>query len=148
MKIIHIEQPTFDEQVFALFVEGYNIHYNARKDKYINRNLDNLKEIFLATLESTELVYALDKDDNVLGYLLFQYKTKVSKTLYIDEIIVNQNFRNTGVGKSLIEKTEEIAKQNNCYSIELCCWNFNHNAFDFYKHLNFLEQRTIFEKKI
>ena len=148
MKILHIEQPCFNDNIFSLYVEGYYLHYNARKDKYTNRDLDNLKQLFLSTLESTELVYAIDDNNNVLGYLLFQYKVKVSKVLYIEEIIVNQKFRNNGVGKALILKVEDIAKQNNCDSLELCCWNFNHNAFEFYKHLNFSEQRTIFEKKI
>lgn len=56
--------------------------------------------------------------------------------------------RGKGISSLLIQKAEEIAKKENCKSIELGCWAFNKNAFDMYKHIGFSEQSIKFEKKL
>ena len=48
----------------------------------------------------------------------------------------------------LIDKVNEIAKKENCKSIELGCWAFNKNALDMYKHIGFSEHSIKFEKKV
>lgn len=35
-----------------------------------------------------------------------------------------------------------------CNAVELCCWSFNKNAMNIYKHLNYKEQRVIMEMKL
>ena len=75
-------------------------------------------------------------------------KDKVTKTIWIEEIIIDGNYRNKGYGKKMIEQINTFAKENECTRIELNCWSFNKNAINFYNKLGFAEQRVIFEKKV
>ena len=51
-------------------------------------------------------------------------------------------------GKELMNKIDEIAKEENCERIELECWAFNENALGMYEHLGFGEQRVKLDKKV
>ena len=40
---------------------------------------------------------------------------------------------------------EEIAKEEGCKRVEFCCWSFNQNAMNMYKHMGYKEQRVTLE---
>ena len=55
----------------------------------------------------------------------------------VDTIIVKQEYRRQGVGKALMEKTNEWAGRMKLDRLELNVWNFNKGARDFYHELNY-----------
>ena len=65
--------------------------------------------------------------------------------MWIDQIIIDKDNRCLGYGKMLIQSVKQIAKENECKRIEFCCWSFNKNAMEMYKHICCSEQRVIFE---
>ena len=101
-------------------------------------------------LQNPNSIYfvAKDKNNNILGFIIFEIKDKRSKTLWIDQLVVDEKERGKGISSLLIKKAEEIAKKEKCVRVEFCCWSFNKHANEIYNHLGFKEQRVIFEKEI
>lgn len=130
-----------------LFMEGYQLHYENRKDKFRKRDQKRLKEILIETMKETNVI-VIEENKNIVGYLSYQIQEKIKKTLWIDELVIDKKRRHQGLGKLLLTEVEKIAKKKGCSTIEFCYWSFNENAKKVYQHLNYQEQRTIYEKKI
>lgn len=135
------------ENLIDLFIEGYNFHQTNRPDKFKVRSKDELMNTLKETFDS-EKYFLFIKEEKILSYISFKYNQKVKKSVWVDELVVDKNSRKQGIGTQLIEKVKEQAKKENCYNIEFCCWSFNYNAMNFYKNLNYKEQRVIFEQEL
>jgi GNAT superfamily N-acetyltransferase len=82
-----------------------------------------------------ECYIARDPDGNTLGIALyfFAYYTWVGKSLYLDDIYVKEKYRRTGIGKALLKKVFEAAKEENCSRVRFQVLDWNTNAIEFYK---------------
>ena len=120
-------------------------HVTGRPDMFkgdlIKFDLADLKNI-LETPEKPAFVAVdtTDGKDIVVGYAICEiinYENhKVYnnfKSFYIDDICVDENYRNIGAGTLLFEKCKETAKENGCYCIDLNVWEFNQSAIKFYE---------------
>ena len=67
-------------------------------------------------------------------------------TYFIDDIVVDNNFRRKGIGKALYEYLLDIAKSDNVDSIELNVWAFNKSALKFYESLGMTVKNMKLEK--
>jgi ribosomal protein S18 acetylase RimI-like enzyme len=64
------------------------------------------------------------------------------KTLYIDDICVDEAARGQHVGKALYEYVRDYAKSIGCYNITLNVWEGNDPALSFYKSMGMKVQKT------
>lgn len=64
------------------------------------------------------------------------------KTLYIDDICVDESARGRHVGKALFEFVCDYARSIGCYNITLNVWEGNDAAFSFYKNMGMKVQKT------
>jgi ribosomal protein S18 acetylase RimI-like enzyme len=64
------------------------------------------------------------------------------KTLYIDDICVNEQSRGQHIGKSLYEHVRDYARSIGCYNITLNVWEGNESAYQFYKNMGMRIQKT------
>lgn len=64
------------------------------------------------------------------------------KTLYIDDICVDENHRGQHIGTMLYEHVKEYAKAGGFYNITLNVWECNPGARSFYESLGFKPQKT------
>ena len=91
-------------------------------------------------------------DEDVLGYAFCQI-TEVRgnqllediKTLYIDDICVDEQARGRHVGKALYEYVRNYAKAIGCNNITLNVWEGNEPAWRFYKNMGMQVQKTTME---
>ena len=60
---------------------------------------------------------------------------------YIDDLCVRSTHQRQGIGRRLMEKCKEIAKDSGCRMIDLNVWAFNQAAIAFYESLG-MRQRT------
>jgi GNAT superfamily N-acetyltransferase len=67
---------------------------------------------------------------------------------YISTLVVDEEQRNKGIGKGLIVKLTELAKQEGCKRIELDSGFHREQAHLFYEHLNFNKRAFLFSKVI
>lgn len=127
-----------------LYIDGFKYHYKGRPDVFLDKDEKKLKDDLMNTIHNSN-VLILENNKKILGYVIYQIKEKHNKIMWIDELVVDKNSRKMGNGKNLMEKVKERAKEEGCKRVEFCCWSFNQNAMDMYKHIGFKEQRVILE---
>ena len=125
------------------------VHYKGRSDilkigtKY---NEKELKEILKD--KNRPILVAVNEKDDVTGYCfcIFEIHEESSvlrdiKTLYIDDLCVDENCRRQHIGKELFQAAKKFAKDNGCYNLTLNVWSCNPSALEFYKSLGMNEQK-------
>ncbi len=130
------------EQLDKLLFQVNMLHHNGRPDlfKYGERKYTNeqLKEIIKD--DSRPVLVAADEQDNILGYafcIFIQHKndnilTDI-KTLYIDDLCVDEALRGRHIGKILYDSVIDFARENKCYNVTLNVWSCNESAMRFYE---------------
>lgn len=135
-------------QVLMVHHKGRPDLFKANAKKYTDTKLtelikDDTKPIFVA----------LDETNKVLGYafcVMQQYKnheimTDV-RTLYIDDLCVDEQVRGQHIGKSLYEYVVNFAREQECYNVTLNVWSFNESAMKFYEACGLTPQKIGMEK--
>ena len=67
------------------------------------------------------------------------------KTLYIDDICVDENARGKHIGKALYEYVRDYAQSIGCNNITLNVWDGNDAALSFYRNMGMKVQKTTME---
>ena len=128
------------EKVFELLDELYEnkIEYSIFIQKYKASLKDNNFYGIVAT-----------EDNKVVGVLISRIINRLAKKkniLFIDDLIVNGKYRNTGIGKLLIQDATTYAISNDCESLELTSMIENVNAHKFYENNGFEKRQYKFKK--
>ena len=133
-----------------LLSQVLEVHHRARPDlfktnvtKYTTEELcelicDDTRPIFVAT-DGDEIVgyvfcvFVQHKDNNILTDI---------KTLYIDDLCVEQSRRGEHIGKALYEYALNFAKESDCYNLTLNVWSGNESAMRFYEKCGLKPQKV------
>lgn len=67
------------------------------------------------------------------------------KTLYIDDLCVDETVRGRGIGRRLYEYVRSYAREAGCYHITLNVWEMNPRARAFYESLDMKPLKTYME---
>ena len=85
---------------------------------------------------------AVNEADVCVGYAFCQLQKKPFsnnmvqfKTLFIDDLCVDQQARGQHIGESLFEHVKEEARKMNCYEVTLNVWSGNTSAEKFYEKM-------------
>lgn len=83
-------------------------------------------------------VFLLETEAGVAGMSLyyFRYSTWKGKRLYLEDIIVKEQFRGKGFGKLLFDITVKEAKERDCSGMMWQVLDWNTPAIEFYKKYN------------
>ena len=68
------------------------------------------------------------------------------KTLYIDDLCVDEARRGQHIGKSLYEYVLRFARENGFYNVTLNVWSLNESAMKFYEACGLVPQKVGMEK--
>ncbi len=142
--------PTLDKLLFQV----HEVHHKARPDlfkadakKYTD---EQLKEI-LANDKTP--VFVAESDGKILGYAFCIHKQFINdnnmtdvKTLYIDDLCVDENERGKHIGKTLYDFVVSYAKENGYYNVTLNVWADNKKAVGFYEKIGLRVQKIGMEK--
>lgn len=132
------------------------VHHSGRPDifrpdtkKYTDEELkdllsDPLSPIFVAESDGEVLGYAFCQIQETKGSLLLQDR----KSLYIDDLCVEELCRKQGIGKALLDHVILYAKSLHCHSITLNVWALNEPAHRFYERNGLLPLKYTMEKQI
>ena len=125
------------------------VHHKGRPDIFkvdTKYSAEELKSILQN--ETRPILVSVDENDNVQGYCFCIYQQHVNnsvltdiKTLYIDDLCVDETLRFKGIGKELYESAVKLAKDTNCYNLTLNVWSCNQSALKFYESLGLLPQK-------
>lgn len=144
------------EGIRKLLYQVNQVHADGRPDLFksggVKYTEEELKEIIN---DRTRPIYVYDEDEIILGYAFIWYEqTKEStstyavKSMYIDDLCVDETARGKSVGKQLFEFLKEEAKREACDRITLHVWECNPNAYGFYEHLGMKPLYTNMEYQI
>ena len=131
------------------------VHHQVRPDLF-KPNTTKYSEQELKTLLSDELkpIFVYD-DGEVLGYAFCQI-TEVKddrllqdrKSLYIDDLCVDEAARGKHIGSALFEFVRDYAKSIGCHAITLNVWEGNDSAIRFYQNIGMRPQKTGMEMEL
>ena len=141
------------EDILRLLVQVNMVHHIARPDLFNGPRTKykdyELKEIIK---DPKRPIFVYD-EGMVLGYAFCVNVQHINdniltdvKTLYIDDLCVDENARGKGIGHKLYDFVLAYAKQNDYYNVTLNVWEGNQNAMAFYKSLGLKVQKIGMEK--
>ncbi len=144
-------------RINELLYQVATVHADGRPDifKVATKKYTDGELLHILACDTTPVFVAVDDRGTVQGYafcickiteghLLFQDK----KTLYIDDICVDEQARGRHIGTSLYEYVVAYAKDNGFDNITLNVWSFNESACRFYEKCGMTPQRVIMEKTL
>ncbi len=97
---------------------------------------DRFREIYCDQLDSRHYYCLISEQDNlVTGVLNIRFEEQLHHADCIAEIMefaVDPSHRNQGIGKGMLEKACEIAREQGCSQIEVACNQLRHDTHRFY----------------
>ena len=156
-KEINIRRATTGDMpgINDLLRQVLEVHHKGRPDlfkggakKYTDSELseiiaDDRRPIFVAVNEENKVlgyafcVFIQHENNNILTDI---------KTLYIDDLCVDEARRGEHIGRALYEHTVAFAKESGCYNLTLNVWSCNESAMRFYEKCGLLPQKVGMEK--
>lgn len=148
--------PSDADTINKLLFQVLKVHSDARPDifkagtkKYTDSELLRIID------DDSRPIFVAEKDGQVLGYAFCIHQQFIDnnnmtdiKTLYIDDLCVDENARNMHIGTALYNYVLKYAEENSYYNVTLNVWADNVNAVKFYEKLGLRKQKIGMEKII
>ena len=127
------------------------VHHVGRPDlfkpgakKYTDEEL-----LTLLSDDSRPIFAAVDEQGEMLGYAFCIFQQHLNnniltdiRTLYIDDLCVDETCRGQHIGSKLYEYVLKFAKQAGCYNVTLNVWACNESAMAFYERMGLQPQKV------
>lgn len=127
------------------------VHHNGRPDLFKpNAKKYTDDELTAIISDDTRPIFvAVDDRHQVAGYAFCVFVQHVNnhiltdvKTLYIDDLCVDEALRGQHIGKSLYDYVVNFAKDSGCYNLTLNVWSCNQSAMRFYEKCGLVPQKV------
>ena len=135
--------------IIALLYQADAVHHGIRPDLFKGNTPKYDEQALEAILsDGSKPIFVFD-EGKILGHAFCQI-TEIknhrllqdTKTLYIDDICVDENVRGRHIGKALYEHVRAYAISIGCNNITLNVWEGNDSAMSFYKRMGMHVQKT------
>ncbi len=141
--------------MLRLLTEVNMVHHTIRPDlfkgpatKYSREELEQKLNV-----EEDPIFVFTDDSDRMLGYIFCEsqeveespLRTGI-RTLYIDDLCVDETSRGKHVGKQLYEYVLNYARSKGYYNVTLHVWGGNDSALYFYKKMGMQDQYLCMEQ--
>lgn len=132
------------DDILKLLVQVDMVHHNIRPDlfkgpatKYTAEELEKIIE------DDKKPIFVMPGEDgHILGYAFCLVRQHVKhnvltdiKTLYIDDICIDEKQREKHIGSKIYAYVHDWAKKEGFYNITLNVWEGNDAAKSFYEHM-------------
>ena len=140
------------KRIIELLHQVNMVHHVIRPDLFKPHTTKyNEQELEAMFKDDSKPVFVYD-DGEVQGYAFCQM-TEVkdnllledNKSMYIDDICVDEKARGKHVGKALYEYVRDYARSIGCHNITLNVWEGNNPAISLYKNMGMKVQKTTME---
>lgn len=143
--------------ILNLLLQVNNVHAAARPDLFMpdrrKYTCDELKEIL--SREDQPVFVHLNAEDTVDAYCFCSIEIhpeggniKPHKSLYIDDLCVDEKARGGGIGRELYRYVCDYARSIGCAFITLNVWEGNDSAMQFYRSLGMKVRKTTMESRL
>ncbi|RDW16028.1 GNAT family N-acetyltransferase [Oceanobacillus arenosus] len=133
-----------------------NLHVKMYPEYFVPYHSEAMVEEFrdIVSYEGFTFLILEDGGENK-GFIFFEIQDrsrtpfkKAYKCLYVHQISIIEAAQGKGYGYALMQRIEQIAKEERAACIELDYWIRNEHARDFYKRLGFKLEREFVRKGI
>ena len=142
-------------EILHLLVQVDMVHHNGRPDLFrgpaTKYNAAELAGILKD--EKTPVFVCVDENDVPVGHAFCIHKQQTGdavltdvRTLYIDDICVEETQRGRHIGTMLYEHVVQYATEHQFYNITLNVWNCNPGAMRFYESLGLQPRKVEMEQ--
>lgn len=138
------------ERMHELLTQVNLVHHKGRSDlfkcgrKYTD---EQLREILRD--KKRPIFAAVDENDCLLGYAFCIFQQHLNdniltdiKTLYIDDLCVDETKRGLHIGSTLYNAVLDFAREQGCYNVTLNVWSCNESAMKFYENCGLRPQKV------
>lgn len=142
-------------QIMKLLHQVNDVHAEGRPDLFVKGHTKYTADEVAQIIETPETpVFACTGANNeMIGYCFCMVQDHTEekhlapiKTLYIDDLCVDENTRGQHVGESLYEYVKSYARENGFHNITLNVWSENHGAVKFYEKMGLRPFKTGMEE--
>ena len=137
-------------RIHSLLAQVAMVHHKGRPDLFKPGKSKYTDEELKALLQDSNrpILAAVDDNDCMQGYafcIFRQYKdhnimTDI-KTLYIDDLCVDETMRGKHIGRLLYNAALDYAREHGCYNLTLNVWSLNESAIRFYEKCGLKPQK-------
>ena len=127
-----------------LLQQVLELHAKIRPDVFIPGTTKYTQEELEGIIrdEMSPIYVAVDDGDEVMGYAFCQIKEQPFsnnmiqfKSMFIDDLCVDETYRGQHVGEALFEYVKDRARELGCYEVTLNVWAGNEGAEHFYEKM-------------
>lgn len=140
-------------KILDLLTQVELVHYQIRPDIFRNGGQKYDAPALKALLaDPIRPIFAAREGGKLLGYAFCILKEIRNdpvlldqKTLYIDDLCVDESCRGQGIASALYDWVCAFAREQGCQSVTLNVWEGNDSARRFYENKGLKPQKTIME---
>ena len=149
-RAVEADIPVIDKLLYQV----HKIHSDIRPDLF-NKGTKKYTDEELRSIIADGLtpVFVAEKDGTVLGYAFCIHQQHINdnnltdiRTLYIDDLCVDEASRGMHVGRALYDHVFSYARENGYYNVTLNVWAGNDSAMRFYESVGLKVQKVGMEK--
>lgn len=137
-----------------LLMQVLEVHHKSRPDLFKgNTKKYNDDELLNIIADDNRPIFVATDGSRILGYAFCIFQQHINnniltdiKTLYIDDLCVDENARGTHIGSRLYEYVLDFARKEGCYNVTLNVWTCNQGALKFYQKMGLNPQKIGMEK--
>ncbi len=148
-------EPRDTQAVLDLLSQVLEVHAVIRPDLFISGTRKyteaEVREIFQD--ETRPVFVAETEKGQIVGYCFcilqeteHSNNLRDSRSLFIDDLCVDEHSRRQHIGRLLCEYVTAYAREQGCYDITLNVWEGNDQAMNFYRKMGFGPRKVIMEK--
>lgn len=149
-RAVEADIPVIDKLLYQV----HKIHSDIRPDLF-NKGTKKYTDKELRSIIADEFtpVFVAEKDGTVSGYAFCIHQQHINdnnltdiRTLYIDDLCVDEASRGMHVGRALYDHVVSYARENGYYNVTLNVWAGNDSAMRFYESVGLKVQKVGMEK--
>ena len=148
MYTIRRAEPADRNRIMELLEQVNRVHYEGRPDLFRPGTKYSEEELALLMGMEDRPIFVYAEEGQVLGYAFCILQRPNSRlmtdirTLYIDDLCVDERCRGKHIGRRLYEYVKEYARAIGCYNLTLNVWALNGPAMAFYEKCGLVPQKV------
>lgn len=152
MDAIEIKRGSLDsiDLIQHLWEHLNQLHLNKSpyfKDRYQKLSWAKRKQALTAKSSDILIEYAVDnKEQKIIGYCISTIYREDMSIGEIDSIFIDKCYRNSGLGKKLIDRAINWLESNNVETLKLLVGVGNEGVLNFYKQFNFYPLHIVLQR--
>ena len=150
MEIRDMESKDYPE-IDRLMKELHELHVQGRPDLYTELEHPYSQEEFEKIVNDPETIAIVSQEEGkVTGLCIGTLRKKSGmvemRTLYMDDLVVDRDYRGKGIASQLYREMEERGRKAGAKRLDLMVWKFNERARRFYEKIGLKVQKIGMEQ--